>query len=113
MVWLEPYINLKIKKWCKAHAGCHDLHRFVGSSGRMLVWCRRCSGCTRCALRGKDLKQMSASHEQKGKENNDQTNRDIGRRQKSQEEEDGISKEGRRERRGKSSVELKNISTKS
>ena len=33
------------------------------------------------ALRGKDLKQMSASHEQKGKENNDQTNRDIGRRQ--------------------------------
>ena len=42
--------NLKLRTLGKAHMGVHDLMRVVAANGETLIWCRKCSGNSRCRL---------------------------------------------------------------
>ena len=85
--WPEKDSNHKMKTWGKAQLGGHDMVKRVDPNGETLVWCRKCSGCTRCRLKAK-LMNRCRPEKKATKEygnvfsKNSQTRRRKGTRQK-------------------------------
>ena len=84
--WLGRDLNRTPKRRSKAYLGAHYMVRRVDPNGESLVWCKKCSGHARCRL-GPNLNTAAGQKTRtrqitKHVENNLQTRRGKGARQK-------------------------------